>query len=56
MANETQQSSDDILAEDPGLILGARYSTDFDVSLPRPKRIVFEPVATQKGKIGRAHV
>lgn len=53
MANETQQSSDDILAEDPGLILGAQYSTDFDVSLPRPKRIVFEPIATQKGTIYR---
>jgi len=50
---DTQLSSEDILAQDPGLAIGAQYSTDFDVSIPRPKRTVYEPVKTDKGTIFR---
>lgn len=50
---DTQLSSEDVLAQDPGILIGAQYSTDFDTSIPRPKRTVFEPVKTEKGVIYR---
>jgi hypothetical protein len=42
-------SSEQMLASAPPALIGGNYSTEFDPTLPRPSRVVFEPINTPSG-------